>query len=272
MSKNFNRASFYWFKTYNQEVFASVPLSADEERDLAISSKTGSASAREQLICANMRLVIKIATSSHIREHNIYDLIAEGAWGLIQAVDHYDPTRNVRLATYASPWIRQQIWRYIEKNTGPLRIPSVIRQKASKLNTIKSDLSQELGRTPSTKELAEEIGLSESNITDLEKVIPMAISLDTEVSEGVTISDIIPEEKQTSTTSSYPRISQQEINKILLKLPSRERRILTLRFGLDGTHPLSLREIAEKEEISSERVRQLQERALKKLRRSNAWE
>lgn len=264
--------SEWWFKHYSREVCSAALLSPEEEIQTARLIITGCEKARERMICANVRLVLKMAMGMKRQGHSLYDLAAEGTKGLIFAVDRYDPERGVRFATYAVHWIRQSIRRYIENNTGPLRTPVHTQQRAFRLNKVASDMAQRLGHEPTSEELALELGLDSEDVDRILHWRPSTLPLDSETADGTPLSEIIPEEADSQWfAGSDIEDAKAALVKAIGTLRPQERKIIIRRFGLDGDEPETLDNIGQSENLTRERIRQIQEKALRKLRNAGNW-
>lgn len=262
----------WWFKHYSRVVCSSALLSEEEELAVAKLILGGDAKARERMICANMRLVLKIAMQSVYPPHNLYDLAAEGTKGLIDAVDRFDPSRKVRFATYATHWIKQSVRRHIKNNTGPLRTPIHTQQQANRLTRIVDAMTQTLGRKPLTEEIAVELGMDSNDVERILNWRPSSIDLDAESSEGFTMGEIIPEANMPSPFAAYESgVIQSALKSAIDSLKETEKEVVIRRFGLDGKDPESLTEIGDRRGLTGERIRQIQEKALRKLRNAGSW-
>lgn len=258
---------------YLREIGERKLLTAEEEKALATLVQQGDEDARQKLIEANLRLVVHVAKRYTRRgdPELFLDLIQEGNLGLFRAVERFDPNRGTRFSTYATHWIRQAIQRALTKSR-IIRIPEHVLENIARMRKTRHRLYQELGRQPTAAELAAELAFSEPALLKLEEAAQETISLEKpirggeegeEAELGMVIADL--DTPQPEFIASQ-RILRHQIREIVDELPSRDRKIVTLRFGLATGIPKTLAEVAREFGISRERVRQIQERALKRIR------
>ncbi len=242
-------------------------LTAHEEKILGKEIKENKSEiAKRKLIQANLRLVVSIA-KKYIGQGVLFmDLVQEGSLGLIKAVEKFDYTKNFRFSTYATWWIKQTIIRAISNNSRTIRIPVHMADKIRKYNKHYTHLSFTLGREPSDEEIARRMGISLKKLLTIKKsMIKDPISLETPVTDDLNVGDYIAsnESPETRTNSS---IIKGSVEHLMSTLSEREKKIITYRFGIDGTTPKTLEQLGAIMGYSKERIRQLEEEALKKIR------
>jgi RNA polymerase primary sigma factor len=257
------------FQLYLRQI-AQIPLlTPEQEIQLARRIKRGDQKALTQMVSANLRLVVKIARDYANFGLPLLDLISEGNIGLMKAVERFDPKKGGKLSTYAAWWIKQSITRALANQTKTIRLPIHLVEKIGKMRRVSSQMMEELGREPSDDELAEEIGLSSSKVAALKRAALRPASLDEPIQEGEcfqfrdTVGD---EESDDPFETLRDKDMLEEVDELLDMLGDRERMIINSRFGLDGQEPKTLEEIGETFGVTRERIRQLQNVALLKLR------
>ena len=257
-------------KQYMRNIGEYQLVTTDEEAVLAEKIAKGDDEARQKLINSNLRLVVKIAHDFKGLGLPLLDLISEGNMGLMRAVEKFDPSRGAKLSSYAAWWIKQAMRRALANQPKVIRIPVQSACKISKIQAARQKLTDELGREPTDKEIAKEVGFTERTVTGLRLGHAATISLQDPIQNGDDgeYHDIIPDEK----TKAPDHIIQDEetINhtmELVKQLDERERTILTLRFGLDGSKAKTLEEVSKAIGRTRERVRQIQNQALEKLRK-----
>lgn len=257
-------------KQYMRNIGEYQLVTTDEEAVLAEKIAKGDDEARQKLINSNLRLVVKIAHDFKGLGLPLLDLISEGNMGLMRAVEKFDPSRGAKLSSYAAWWIKQAMRRALANQPKVIRIPVQSACKISKIQAARQKLTEELGREPTDKEIAKEVGFTERTVTGLRLGHAATISLQDPIQNGDDgeYHDIIPDEK----TKAPDHIIQDEetINhtmELVKQLDERERTILTLRFGLDGSKAKTLEEVSKAIGRTRERVRQIQNQALEKLRK-----
>jgi len=258
-------------KIYLREI-GQIPLltPADEIR-LAALIKKGDKEARSLMIRSNLRLVVKIAHDYSNLGLPLLDLISEGNIGLMKAVERFDPAKGGKLSTYAAWWIKQSIKRALANQSKTIRLPVHLVDKISKMRRVALQMSEELGREPSDEELAEEVGIAVAKVSQLKTVSIRPASLDAPISEddSTEFGEIVgDEEALTPFELLRDQNLRDEVGDLLAVLDDRERKIIDSRFGLDGGKPKTLEEVGKKFGVTRERIRQLQNIALLKLRRA----
>ena len=250
-----------------------ILISVQDEIDLAKRISKGDEKAREIMITANLRLVVKIAQEYSNIGFTLLDLINEGNIGLMKAVERFDPSKGGKLSTYASWWIKQSIKRALANQSKTIRLPVHMVDRVTQMRRISSELAEKLGRDATDEELASEMNLPVRASHHLKSVSKKPASLDSPIGEedGSTLGEIVADEKATDPLESLQSKSVVgDVNRVLNELDPREADIIRLRFGLEGRDPLTLEEVGEKIGVTRERVRQLQEQALRQLRKNMA--
>lgn len=244
-------------------------LSSEEEVILTRAIQRGDMVARSRLIESNMRLVINIAKAYRNRSMPLEDLIQEGAVGLMQAAERFDPDKGFRFSTYATHWIRQAIGRAIDNKSKAIRLPAHVTQSLRRIERERERLSRELGQEPSTEQLASCMGISPNKLLALLQSSQELLSLDMSLGEGtgMTLGGLIKDPSQRDLPESVlTEEVLQELHRIMQELNEREQRVMRLRFRLDGPDDSTPETMAQELKLSRERLRQIEVQAIKKLR------
>jgi len=258
-------------KIYLKEIGKVPLLTAQQEIELAQRIISGDEDAKQDLITANLRLVISIAKRYAGRGMPFLDLIQEGNMGLIKAVEKFDYTKGFKFSTYATWWIRQAITRAIADQARTIRIPVHMVETINKITRAQRQLVQELGRDPSAEEISDRLegALSPARIREIQRINQEPVSLETPIGEedDSHLGDFL-EDKEVESPSDYTTKSllKDELNEVLLELTDRERRVLELRYGLLDNHPRTLEEVGKVFGVTRERIRQIEAKAIKKLK------
>ena len=258
-------------KIYLREIGRTPILTREEERDLAMRIHAGDHAARDLMIRSNLRLVVKLAFEHINRGLPLVDLISEGNLGLLTAVEKYDPSRQSRLSTYACWWIKQSILRALATQSRTIRLPSHISELLAKMRHVAAHMSYELGRAPTDEELADEIGLSYSRVARMRTASVTTASLDAPVASDGSLElgeMICDSEAPTPFDQASDRNQTDDLAQVMDVLNERERTIICARFGIGGAEEKTLAQLGEEIGRTRERVRQLEEIALRKLRRA----
>ncbi len=256
---------------YLREVGRIPLLTVKQEIELAVKIKKGDAEARARMINSNLRLVVTIAHDYANLGLPLLDLISEGNIGLTKAVERFDPAKGAKLSTYAMWWIKQSIKRALANQSKTIRLPVHLVDKIAKVRRVSLQMSDGLGREPTDDELGEEIGIASEKVARLKSVGISPASLDAPLGDddstefGEMIGD---EEAQTPFELVRDKNLRGEVDGLIAVLDSREKKIISQRFGLDGGKPKTLEDISKNFGVTRERIRQLQNIALAKLRRA----
>jgi RNA polymerase primary sigma factor len=258
------------YALYLREIGQTKLLTPAEELVLAKRVRRGDKAAREQMIKANLRLVVKIAREYENYGLPLLDLINEGNIGLMKGVERFDPTKGAKLSTYASWWIKQSIKRALANQSKTIRLPVHVVDKIFHIRQAAMRLHEELGREPTDEELADELDMTAKRVAELRTAAIAPASLDAPLGddETNTIGEVVSDEKaDTPYQQLEGKTNTELIREMLDTLPPREATILRYRFGLDGDEEKTLEEVGQKFGVTRERIRQLQDIALKKLRK-----
>ena len=261
-------------RMYLREIGKIPLLSLEKETELAEKAMQGDRRAKDKMAEANMRLVVSIAKRYSGRGLELLDLIQEGNTGLLRAVDKFDPSKGFKFSTYATWWIRQAITRAIADQARTIRIPVHMVETINKLMRTSRRLTQELNREPTNQELAKEMDMDVEKIEYIQKIkqditsLDAGIGRDGEEGEESTLGDFIEDEDTASPEESATvQLLKEQVRKILSTLSDRERKILEMRFGLNGTKSHTLEEVGLEFAVTRERIRQIEAKALMKLKK-----
>ncbi|NCB41760.1 MAG: RNA polymerase sigma factor RpoD [Clostridia bacterium] len=259
-------------RMYLKEIGKVPLLTADEETDLAQRMEQGDEEAKQKLCEANLRLVVSIAKRYVGRGMLFLDLIQEGNLGLIKAVDKFDWRRRFKFSTYATWWIRQAITRSIADQARTIRIPVHMVETINKQIRITRQLLQEFGRDPTPEEIAAEMEISVEKVREISKIAQEPVSLETPIGEEEDshLGDFIPDEDAPSPADAAAfSMLKEQLVEVLATLTDREQEVLRLRFGLDDGRARTLEEVGQQFKVTRERIRQIEAKALRKLRHPN---
>lgn len=257
---------------YLSDISKKELLSAQEEADLARRSREGDVDALDQLVQANLRFVVSVAKQYQNQGLSLNDLINEGNLGLIRAAHKFDETKGFKFISYAVWWIRQAMSQAIAEQSKIIRIPSGKIQNFSRINKALQMLEQEYMRDPSVEDVMQKTGLTEEDINDYLKNIVSTVSTDAHIGEDgeMTIGETLHDDSHLAPENDMMRTSVEGmLNNMLATLDNREKEIITLYFGLDGHDTHTLEEIGEKLDVTRERVRQIKERCLDRLKKKS---
>ena len=256
---------------YLREIGRIPLLTAEQEIELAAKIKAGNVAARDRMILSNLRLVVTIAYDYVDLGLPLLDLISEGNIGLTRAVERFDPNKGAKLSTYAAWWIKQSIKRALANQSKTIRLPVHLVDKIAKVRRVSLQMSDELGREPTDEELGEEVGIASGKVAQLKSLGIRPTSLDAAIGDddstefGEMIGD---EDAETPFELLRDKNLLREMDGLLEVLDQREKRIISQRFGLSGGKPKTLEDIGKNFGVTRERIRQLQNVALAKLRRA----
>ncbi len=256
-------------KVYLKEIGRVPLLSADEEIELAVRMSQGDEIARKRLSEANLRLVVSIAKRYVGRGMQFLDLIQEGNLGLIKAVEKFDHTKGFKFSTYATWWIRQAITRAIADQARTIRIPVHMVETINKVIRVNRQLLQELGHDPSPNEIAAELEMPVEKVREIMRVAQEPVSLETPIGEEEDshLGDFIPDNDAPAPTDvASHTLLKEQLTEVLSTLTPREAKVLKLRFGLEDGRSRTLEEVGKEFNVTRERIRQIEAKALRKLR------
>lgn len=256
-------------RAYLNSIRAIPLLTFEEEQELGARIAAGDKSAREKLINSNLRLVVSIAKKYVYRSKMPFlDLIQEGNMGLITAVDKFDYTKGLKFSTYATYWIKQAIGKFVVENSHSIRIPAHVIETLSKISKATNALAIELNREPTNAEIAARVEMPESKVKELRAMKKDAVSIDQKLNDedDATIGDLVADDTEAPEVALMQNEVTQKIEEVLGSLESREADILRRRFGLETGHPQTLEEVGKHYGLSKERIRQIEDKAMRKLR------
>jgi RNA polymerase primary sigma factor len=254
---------------YLTDIGSRPLLSAEEEQRMAMQIKAGNEHVRRQFVEANLKLVVSVAKRYQGRGLALEDLIQEGNLGLLRAVEKFDSAKGYKFSTYAFWWIRQAITRAIAEQGRTIRLPVYLGDKINRLKGISLRLQQELGRQPTAEELAEHMGISAESVQELTKVSQEPVSLDLPLHAGqdLDLGDVIEDRGALAPPDVASHLALTElVEDLLQRLTERERAVLSLRYGLADGRSRTLEEVGKAFQLTRERIRQIEARALSKLR------
>lgn len=257
------------FDLYMSAAKSHQLLNEKEEKELAVRIAAGDKEALDKLVSSNLRLVVSIAKRYQGLGLPLDDLIQEGNIGLITAAKRFDPERGTRFTTYAVYWIRQSIGRSVYNNGRSIRLPVHVQEKILAINQMQREMKIETGTAPTAKELAKRLDIPVAIVEDILDIMRPAVSLDAPVGDEYesSIGDFVQAEDGLSVEEQYEKIALAEtIKEILAELPEKERTILEMRFGLNGREPMTLEEVGEIYGVTRERIRQIEKRAIRRLK------
>ncbi len=259
-------------KVYLKDIGKIPLLSADEETDLAKLMSDGDPVAKARLSEANLRLVVAIAKRYVGRGMQLLDLIQEGNLGLMKAVEKFDYTKGFRFSTYATWWIRQAITRAIADQARTIRIPVHMVETINKLSRVNRILVQKLGRDPTPEEIADEMNLPVDRVVEIQRISQDPVSLEMPVGEEEDshLGDFLEDEKSKAPQDfAEAGMLKEQLASVLNTLTPREEMVIRLRYGLDDAHPRTLEDVGKEFGVTRERIRQIEAKALRKLRHPN---
>jgi RNA polymerase primary sigma factor len=255
-------------RLYLREIGKVALLTAEQEVSLAKRIERGDMTAKQQMIEANLRLVVSIAKGYLGRGLSFLDLIQEGSLGLIRAVEKFDYRKGYKFSTYATWWIRQAVTRAIADKARTIRIPVHMVEKLNRVVHIERQLVQRLGREPKPEEIAKELAMTADEVRDILRMAQLPVSLEKPIGEEEEseLGDFVQDEQAESPfETATMTLRREDVERALDSLPERERKVIELRFGLKGEQPCTLEEVGRAFGVTRERIRQIENNTLKKL-------
>jgi RNA polymerase primary sigma factor len=259
----------YPLESYLREINETSLLKAEEEQELAYRIEDGDSEARDQMVRANLRLVVKIARGYTGKGLSLQDLIAEGNLGLLRAVEGFDPSMNIRFSTYASYWIKQSIKRAVINTGKTVRVPAYMFDLLVKWRRATNELQEKLGRAPTQEEVAHHLKLPKKKFAIIKKAIRVySAGLQSDQAESAwPLEELVTDNESATPDNKMMRADDlSQVLDLLDQMDPREAKVLRLRFGLDGEEPMTLKDIGGRLGLTRERVRQIEREALSKLR------
>ena len=256
-------------RMYLKEIGTVALLSGEEELELAKRKQDGDEYAKQKLIEANLRLVVSIAKRYTGRGMSFLDLVQEGNLGLIKGVEKFDYTKGFKLSTYATWWIRQSVTRALADQARTIRVPVHMVETINKMSKMQRKLTLELGYEPTVAELAEALEMTEEKVMEIMQIAREPASLETPIGEedDSNLGDFVADANVVSPEGNVESVMLREhIDTLLSELKERERQVILLRFGLEDGHPRTLEEVGKEFKVTRERIRQIEAKALRKLR------
>ena len=256
-------------RMYLKEIGTVALLSGEEELELAKRKQDGDEYAKQKLIEANLRLVVSIAKRYTGRGMSFLDLVQEGNLGLIKGVEKFDYTKGFKLSTYATWWIRQSVTRALADQARTIRVPVHMVETINKMSKMQRKLTLELGYEPTVAELAQALDMTEEKVMEIMQIAREPASLETPIGEedDSNLGDFVADANVVSPEGNVESVMLREhIDSLLSELKERERQVILLRFGLEDGHPRTLEEVGKEFKVTRERIRQIEAKALRKLR------
>ena len=256
-------------REYLKEIGSIPLLTQEQEQELAKRKALGDLHAGQKLVEANLRLVVSIAKRYTGRGMSFLDLVQEGNIGLMKAVEKFDYTKGYRLSTYATWWVKQSVTRALADQSRTIRLPVHMVEAVNRVRRAQRMLAVRLGREPSNEEIGKEIGMSEKRVTELMQSSGDTVSLETPVGDedGSNLGDFVADSNAVTPEGNVENVMLREhIDALLGDLKDRERQVIVMRFGLEDGHPRTLEEVGKSFNVTRERIRQIEAKALRKLR------